>query len=160
MTSRFTTFPSALNRSLRGKQKSFAPSSNVMACPCFRAPRNLRIRIRLKCKGTPRENHGAWRSRSDRLRHSPARNPQIPFDDKRIVDTDSLSSIVGLPREIIVVGAGVVGLEYASFLAALGTEVTLIDQRPVILDFVDREIMEALAYHLRQMERPFVLAKK
>ena len=90
----------------------------------------------------------------------PARDPQIPFDDKRIVDTDSLSCLAGLPREIIVVGAGVVGLEYTSFLAALGTEVTLIDQRPTILDFVDREIMEALAYHLRQMGTTFRLGEK
>jgi NAD(P) transhydrogenase len=90
----------------------------------------------------------------------PARDPQIPFDDKRIVDTDSLSCMEGLPREIIVVGAGVVGLEYTSFLAALGTEVTLIDQRPTILDFVDREIMEALAYHLRQMGTTFRLGEK
>lgn len=90
----------------------------------------------------------------------PARDPQIPFDDKRIVDTDSLSCLEGLPREIIVVGAGVVGLEYTSFLAALGTEVTLIDQRPTILDFVDREIMEALAYHLRQMGTTFRLGEK
>jgi NAD(P) transhydrogenase len=90
----------------------------------------------------------------------PARNSEIPFDDRRIVDTDHLSSMEGLPREIIVVGAGVVGLEYASFLAALGTEVTLIDQRPVLLDFVDREIIEALAYHLRQMGAVFRLGEK
>jgi NAD(P) transhydrogenase len=90
----------------------------------------------------------------------PARDPQIPFDDKRIVDTDSISCMEGLPREIIVVGAGVVGLEYTSFFAALGIEVTLIDQRPTILDFVDREIMEALAYHLRQMGTTFRLGEK
>src|SRR6202034_1435469 len=90
----------------------------------------------------------------------PARNSQIPFDDKRILDTDNLSSMEGLPREIIVVGAGVVGLEDASFLAALGTEVTLIDQRPTLLDFVDREIIEALAYHLRQMGTTFRLGEK
>src|SRR6202043_4026941 len=90
----------------------------------------------------------------------PARNSQIPFDDKRILDTDSLSSMEGLPREIIVVGAGVVGLEYASFLAALGTEVTLIDQRPTLLDFVDREIIESLAYHLWQMGTTFRLGEK
>ncbi len=66
----------------------------------------------------------------------------------------------GVPKELIVVGAGVVGLEYASFLAALGSEITLIDQRPVILDFVDREIVEALAYHLRQMGATFRLGEK
>jgi NAD(P) transhydrogenase len=90
----------------------------------------------------------------------PARNPDIPFDDKRIVDADRLSNMDGLPREIIVVGAGVIGLEYTSFLAALGTEVTLIDQRPALLDFVDREIMESLAYHLRQNNTVFRLGEK
>jgi len=90
----------------------------------------------------------------------PARNPDIPFDGKRILDTDEFTRIGGLPREIIVVGAGVVGLEYASFMAAVGSEVTLIDQRPVMLDFLDREIVEALAYHLRQMGTTFRLGEK
>ena len=90
----------------------------------------------------------------------PARNPEIPFDGKRIVDTDDISGMDGVPKELIVVGAGVVGLEYASFLAALGSEITLIDQRPTILDFVDREIVEALAYHLRQMGATFRLGEK
>jgi NAD(P) transhydrogenase len=90
----------------------------------------------------------------------PARNADIPFDGKRIVDSDEFTCIGSLPREIIVVGAGVVGLEYASFMAAIGAEVTLIDQRPVILDFVDREIVDALAYHLRQMGTTFRLGEK
>jgi NAD(P) transhydrogenase len=90
----------------------------------------------------------------------PARSADIPFDGKRILDTDEFTCIGSLPREIIVVGAGVVGLEYASFMAAVGAEVTLIDQRPLILDFVDREIVEALAYHLRQMGTTFRLGEK
>ena len=90
----------------------------------------------------------------------PARNPDIPFDGKRIVDTDEFTSLGGLPPDVIVVGAGVVGLEYASFLAALGVEVTLIDQRPVMLDFLDREIVDALAYHLRQMGTVFRLGER
>src|SRR5690349_7451646 len=90
----------------------------------------------------------------------PARSPEIPFDGKRILDTDEFTSISALPRELIVVGAGVVGLEYASFMAALGAEVTLIDQRPQILDFVDREIVDALAYQLRQMGATFRLGEK
>jgi len=90
----------------------------------------------------------------------PARHPDVSFDGQRIMDTDEITKLNGLPREIIVVGAGVVGLEYASFLAALGVEVTLIDQRPVILDFVDREIVDALAYHLRQMGTTFRLGEK
>ena len=90
----------------------------------------------------------------------PAHSPEIPFDNHRIVDTDHLADLGGLPREIIVVGAGVVGLEYASFMAALGATVTLIDQRPVVLDFVDRQIVEALSYHLRQLGVTFRLAEK
>ncbi len=90
----------------------------------------------------------------------PARSPDIPFDGKRIFDTDDFNGVSSLPREMIVVGAGVVGLEYASFMAALGSEVTLIDQRPQLLDFVDREIIEALAYHLRQMGATFRLGEK
>src|SRR5207245_2230785 len=90
----------------------------------------------------------------------PAHSPEIPFDNHRIVDTDHLGDLGGLPKEIIVVGAGVVGLEYASFMTALGAEVTLIDQRPIVLDFVDRQIVEALSYHLRQQGVTFRLAEK
>jgi NAD(P) transhydrogenase len=90
----------------------------------------------------------------------PAHSPDIPFDGKQIVDTDELAGIDGMPREMIVVGAGVVGLEFASFLAAMGTKVTLIDQRPTILDFVDREIIDALCYHLRQVGMTFRLGDK
>src|SRR5271170_7670354 len=90
----------------------------------------------------------------------PARGAEIPFDGKRIIDTDELPRMGALPREVIVVGAGVVGLEYASFMAALSVEVTLIDQRPTILDFVDREIIQALEYHLRQMRTTFRLGEK
>ena len=90
----------------------------------------------------------------------PAHSPDIPFDNHRIVDTDHLADLDSLPKEIIVVGAGVVGLEYASFMAALGAEVTLIDQRPAVLDFVDRQIVEALSYHLRQLGVTFRLGEK
>ena len=90
----------------------------------------------------------------------PAHSPEIPFDNRRIVDTDHLSGLDGLPREVIVVGAGVVGLEYTSFMAALGAEVTLIDQRATVLEFVDRQVVEALSYHLRQFGVTFRLAEK
>jgi len=90
----------------------------------------------------------------------PAHSPEIPFDNHRIVDTDHLSGLGSLPKEAIVVGAGVVGLEYASFMAALGADVTLIDQRPMVLEFVDREIVEALFYHLRQLGVTFRLGEK
>ena len=90
----------------------------------------------------------------------PAHSPEIAFDNHRVVDTDHLSGLGHIPKEIIVVGAGVVGLEYASFMAALGADVTLIDQRPAILEFVDREIIEALSYQLRQLGVTFRLGEK
>src|SRR5438445_9941874 len=88
----------------------------------------------------------------------PAHSPEIPFDNHRVVDTEHLGDLGGLPKEIIVVGAGVVGLEYASFMAALGADVTLIDQRPALLEFVDRQIVEALSYNMRLQGLKFRLA--
>ena len=90
----------------------------------------------------------------------PARDASIPFDGMRILDTDEITNIPRLPRELIVVGAGVIGLEYCSFFAALGAKVTLIDQRPKILDYVDREIVEALTYHLRRIGTTFRLGER
>jgi NAD(P) transhydrogenase len=90
----------------------------------------------------------------------PAHSAEIPFDNRRIVDTDHLGDLDGLPKEVVVVGAGVVGLEYASFMTALGATVTLIDQRSAVLEFVDRQIIEALSYHLRQLGVTFRLGEK
>ena len=80
----------------------------------------------------------------------PAHNPNVPLDGQRILDTDDLRQVRNLPREVIVVGGGVIGLEYASILAALKVKVTLVEQRPTLLDFVDRQIMDALCYHLSE----------
>ena len=90
----------------------------------------------------------------------PARNPLIPFDGKRIVDTDQISVLSDLPREIIIVGGGIIGLEYASMFAALDNRVTVVEQHPQILEFVDREIVEALSYRLRDLEVVFRLGEK
>ncbi len=78
------------------------------------------------------------------------RDPHIPFDGSRILISDDILTLDRLPRTITVVGAGVVGCEYASMFAALGVRVTLIDKRPRLLPFVDAEIVDALAYHLRE----------
>lgn len=90
----------------------------------------------------------------------PAHHPVVPFDGSRIIDTDQIPGGSVLPREAIVVGAGVVGMEYSSFLAALGAKVTIIDQRPTLLDYVDHEILEALSYHLRQRGAVFRLGEQ
>lgn len=89
-----------------------------------------------------------------------ALDPAIPFDGKRIFNADQLESAAQLPRRAIIVGAGVIGLEYASMLAALDIEVTIIDQRPTMLDFVDPEIINALRYHMQRQGTIFRLGEK
>ncbi|HXG94636.1 MAG TPA: Si-specific NAD(P)(+) transhydrogenase [Blastocatellia bacterium] len=89
----------------------------------------------------------------------PAHAPDIPYGD-RVRDVDQIWQVNNIPRDLIVVGAGVIGLEYASMLTALGIRVTIIDQRPNMLDFVDQEIVEALSYHLRRREAIFRLGEK
>jgi NAD(P) transhydrogenase len=90
----------------------------------------------------------------------PARDPMIPFDGKRVLDTDQFGQAQGLPRSLIVVGAGVIGIEYASMFTALGVKVTLIEQRSTMLDFVDREVVDALTYCMRERGKIFRLGEK
>jgi NAD(P) transhydrogenase len=90
----------------------------------------------------------------------PAHDAQMPVDGRRIFDSDQVHLLDELPRELIVVGAGIIGLEYASMFAAVGVRVTLLDQRPVLLDFADREIVESLCFQLRQLGTVFRLGEK
>ena len=78
------------------------------------------------------------------------KSEHIPFDGKRIFLSDDLLQLDHLPRTLTVVGAGVIGLEYASIFAALGVRVTIIDKRRRLLPFVDAEIIDSLTYHLNQ----------
>ena len=73
----------------------------------------------------------------------------IPLDGKTIFTSDDILGLDRLPRSIAVIGAGVIGCEYASMFAALGVRVTLVDKRDELLSFVDSEVSDALAYHLR-----------
>src|SRR5262245_31596392 len=81
----------------------------------------------------------------------PARNPMNTFDGQTVIDAGEMESLARIPKELIVVGAGVIGIEYASMCAALDIRVTIIEQRPEMLDFVDREIVEQMQYHLRSL---------
>jgi len=90
----------------------------------------------------------------------PAHVDNIPIDGKRIFDSDQLHCIEEVPRELVIVGAGIIGLEYASMFAALSVKVTLLDQRPSLLDFVDREMIESLCFQLRQLGTVFRLGEK
>jgi len=78
------------------------------------------------------------------------RDPNIPFDGQNIFVSDDILGMKKLPRTLAVIGAGVVGCEYASIFSALGVRVTLIDRSRRLLPFVDAEIVEALDYHLRE----------
>ena len=90
----------------------------------------------------------------------PAHSAEIPIDGHRIFDSDQVHCLEEIPRDLIIVGAGIIGLEYASMFAALGVKVTLLDQRPILLDFVDREIVESLCFQLRQLGTVFRLGEK
>ena len=78
------------------------------------------------------------------------RAADIPFDGKTIFTSDDILSLEEIPRSLAIIGAGVIGLEYATIFATLGVRVTLIDKRPTLLDFVNGEITDALAYLMRQ----------
>jgi NAD(P) transhydrogenase len=77
-------------------------------------------------------------------------DPKIPFDGQNIFVSDDILGVKKLPRTLAVIGAGVVGCEYASIFSALGIRVTLVDRSRRLLPFVDAEIVEALDYHLRE----------
>ncbi len=77
--------------------------------------------------------------------------PPVAVDGETVIDSDGILTLKKLPKSLLVIGAGVIGVEYASMFAALGTEVTIVDKRPVLLDFVDDEIAEALSFFLRKL---------
>jgi NAD(P) transhydrogenase len=79
-----------------------------------------------------------------------ARDARMPIDGRDVFCSDDILGLDELPRTLAVIGAGVIGCEYASMFAALGVRVTLIDMRPRLLGFVDAEIVEMLAYHMRE----------
>ena len=79
----------------------------------------------------------------------PATSPKVPTNGRTIVNSDQILGLEALPRTLIVVGGGVIGVEYACMFAVLGVRVTLIEKRNRLLDFADQEIIETLSYHLR-----------
>jgi NAD(P) transhydrogenase len=85
----------------------------------------------------------------------PARPPTVDFDGKTIIDSDGILALERVPQSMIVVGAGVIGIEYASMFAALGTKVTVVESRERMLEFCDAEVVEALKYHLRDLAVTF-----
>ncbi len=85
----------------------------------------------------------------------PARPPSVAFDERTVIDSDGIVHLEQVPRSMVVAGAGVIGIEYASMFAALGTKVTVVEQRDRMLEFCDLEVIEALKYHLRDLAVTF-----
>jgi NAD(P) transhydrogenase len=79
----------------------------------------------------------------------PAVNPKVPINGRNIINSDQILSMPTLPRTLIVVGGGVIGVEYACMFATLGVRVIIVEKRPRLLEFADNEMVEALSYHMR-----------
>lgn len=90
----------------------------------------------------------------------PFRPDYMPFDGKTIIDSDELLDIEELPRSMVVIGAGVIGIEYATIFSALDTAVTLLDPKSTMLDFIDKEIVEDFTYQLRDRNMKLLLGQK
>jgi NAD(P) transhydrogenase len=83
--------------------------------------------------------------------HAPGINP----DGQTIITSDTVLDLDKLPQTMAVIGAGVIGIEYASMFAALGVQVTVIDQRPRPLEFLDAELVDELIHQLRKSNVTF-----
>lgn len=81
----------------------------------------------------------------------PFRPSNVQFNGRSVFDSDDVLNLRDLPRDMTVVGGGVIGTEYGSMFAALGVHVTIVDQRKRLLGFVDEEIIENFHYQMRSM---------
>ncbi len=81
---------------------------------------------------------------------SPRRPEGFDFDNEVILDSNGILYMENLPQTLTIVGGGVIGCEYGSMFATLGCKVTIVEARPNILGFVDKEIAETLAFHMRE----------
>lgn len=79
----------------------------------------------------------------------PNRPPEIPFDGHSVYDSDSILKIDTIPHSLTIVGGGVIGCEYASVFACLGTRVTIVEKKDRLLGFADEEIVNSLVYWMR-----------
>jgi NAD(P) transhydrogenase len=79
----------------------------------------------------------------------PAVNPKVAINGRNIVNSDQILGIPTVPKTLIVVGGGVIGVEYACMFTTLGVRVIMVEKRPRLLEFADAEVVEALSYHMR-----------
>ncbi|ACK52210.1 pyridine nucleotide-disulphide oxidoreductase dimerisation region [Methylocella silvestris BL2] len=79
----------------------------------------------------------------------PFRPDYVPFNEINVFDSDEIVDLKKVPRSLTVIGAGVIGVEYATIFSALDVAVTLIEPRPTFLDFLDKEVIEEFVHDLR-----------
>jgi NAD(P) transhydrogenase len=79
----------------------------------------------------------------------PYRPDSVPFNGINVFDSDEIVEIPRLPRSLAVIGAGVIGVEYATIFSALDVAVSLVEARPAMLEFVDHELIEDFTHQLR-----------
>ena len=80
----------------------------------------------------------------------PARPAEVPFNGSSVLTSDEITRLDHIPKTMIVVGGGVIGVEYACIMATLGVRVTLVEGRSQVLGFLDQEIAGAFQYFMRQ----------
>jgi NAD(P) transhydrogenase len=89
----------------------------------------------------------------------PFRPPGIPFDDPDVHDSDSILGIHRVPGTLAILGGGVIGIEYASMFAALGTQVHVVERREPLLPFLDAEIVERMTRGMEALGVTFHLGE-
>src|ERR1700722_20055522 len=90
----------------------------------------------------------------------PAVNPKVPINGRNIINSDQILAMPQVPRTLIVVGGGVIGVEYACMFATLGVRVIIVEKRPRLLEFADTEMVEALSYHMRDRRATMRLSEE
>jgi len=127
----------------------------IRGTAAFLDPHRLRVEAP---DGTVTEYHG------DKILIATGTQPRrpsgIPFDDKTVIDSDGLLHLDSIPRRLTVVGAGVIGIEYASMFRALDVEVTLVHERPTMLDFLDRDVAQEFLRRMHETGMQFRLGDR
>ncbi len=90
----------------------------------------------------------------------PAANPKVAINGRNIVNSDQILGIPAVPKTLIVVGGGVIGVEYACMFTTLGVRVIIVEKRPRLLEFADAEVVEALSYHMRDRRATMRLSEE
>jgi len=90
----------------------------------------------------------------------PTANPKVPTNGRNIVNSDQILNMPVIPKTLVVVGGGVIGVEYACMFSTLGVRVIIVEKRPRLLEFADAEMVEALSYHMRDRRATMRLSEE